>query len=205
MELELLKEIWEETGHNPANNPASGDAILEMAKKADLSMVSRMRRNLLFEVIVVLVCVTAIALFYFAAFNGKLREVSWMYIMIAAGFLFYYYRKNVLLKRMQCPVCDIRSNLERQLKTLEKYVRLYLIGGTVLVPAVLAAFYILVQHKHIIILPFSNISAGRGLVLYIILSVVLTTASFFFHRWYIFKLYGRYIQRLKQTLEEMNG
>ena len=84
-------------------------------------------------------------------------------------------------------------------------LRLYLIGGTVLVPAVLAAFYILVQHKHIIILPFSNISAGRGLVLYIILSVVLTTASFFFHRWYIFKLYGRYIQRLKQTLEEMNG
>jgi len=205
MELELLKEIWVEADNKPANDPAWGDGILEMTKRVDLSIVSGMRRNLMIEVIVVLACVTAIAVFYFAAFNGQLQEVSWMYIMIAAGFLFYYYRKNALLKRMQCPVCDVRSNLEIQLNTLEKYVRLYLIGGTVLVPAVLAAFYILVQHRHIMILPFSNISAGRGLALYAALSVILTVTLFFFHRWYIYKLYGRYIQRLKQMLEEMNG
>lgn len=200
-----MKEIWKEADNKPANDTASGEAILEMTKKADLSIVSGMRRNLLIEVIVVLVCVTAIAVFYFVAFNGQLQEVSWMYIIIAAGFLFYYYRKNALLKRMQCTVCDVRSNLQIQLNTLEKYVRLYLAGGTVLVPAVLAAFYLLVQHKHIIILPFSTISAGLGLVLYIALTAILTVALFFFHRWYIFKLYGRYIQRLKQMLEEMNG
>ena len=205
MELELLKEIWKEADNKPVHDPASGDAIFEMTKKADLSIVSGMRRNLLIEVVVVLVCVTAIAVFYFAAFNGQLQEVSWMYITIAAGFLFYYYRKNALLKKMQCPACDVRSNLERQLKTLEKYVRLYLIGGTGLVPAVLAVFYLLVQYKHIMILPFSNISSGRGLALYVALSVILTTALFFFHRWYIYRLYGRYIQRLKQMLEEMNG
>lgn len=205
MELELLKELWEEAENKPANDPASGDAILEMTKKADLSIVSGMRRNLLIEVIVVLVCVAAIAVFYFAAFNGQLQEVSWMYIIIAAGFLFYYYRKNTLLKRMQCTVCDVRSNLQIQLNTLEKYMRLYLIGGTILVPAVLAAFYLLVQYKHILILPLSNISAGLGLVLYVALSVILTVALFFFHRWYIYKLYGRYIQRLKQLLEEMSG
>jgi hypothetical protein len=205
MELELLKELWEEAENKPANDPASGDAILEMTKKADLSIVSGMRRNLLIEVIVVLVCVAAIAVFYFAAFNGQLQEVSWMYIIIAAGFLFYYYRKNTLLKRMQCTVCDVRSNLQIQLNTLEKYMRLYLIGGTILVPAVLAAFYLLVQHKHIMFLPLSKISAGLGLVLYVALSVILTVALFFFHRWYIYKLYGRYIQRLKQMLKEMNG
>jgi hypothetical protein len=205
MELELLKELWEEADNKPANDPVSGDAILEMTKKADLSIVSGMRRNLLIEVIVVLVCVTAIAVFYFAAFNGQLQEVSWMYIIIAAGFLFYYYRKNALLKRMQCTVCDVRSNLQIQLNTLEKYVRLYLIGGTILVPAVLAAFYLLVQHKHIMFLPLSKISAGLGLVLYVALSIILTVALFFFHRWYIYKLYGRYIQRLKQMLKEMNG
>ena len=72
MELELLKELWEEAENKPANDPASGDAILEMTKKADLSIVSGMRRNLLIEVIVVLVCVAAIAVFYFAAFNGQL-------------------------------------------------------------------------------------------------------------------------------------
>jgi hypothetical protein len=106
---------------------------------------------------------------------------------------------------MQCTVCDVRSNLQIQLNTLEKYVRLYLIGGTFLVPAVLAAFYLLVQHKHIMILPLSNISTGLGLLLYVALSVILTVALFFFHRWYIYKLYGRYIQRLRQMLEEMSG
>jgi len=205
MELELLKEIWEESGKKPANAPASGDAILRMIKKADLSMVSGMRRNLLIEVMLVLICATAIAVFYFVAFNGQLREVSWIYIIIAAGFLFYYYRKNALLKKMQCPVCDVRSNLDSQLKALEKYVRLYLVGGTALVPAVLAAFYILIRYKHIMILPFSNINTGWGLALYIALSAMLTVTLFFFHRWYIFKLYGRHIQRLKQMLEEMNG
>ena len=66
MELELLKEIWKEADNKPANDTASGEAILEMTKKADLSIVSGMRRNLLIEVIVVLVCVTAKARYFFA-------------------------------------------------------------------------------------------------------------------------------------------
>lgn len=203
MELELLKTIWEEADIKPFNNIASGDAILKMSKRPTLNMIERMRRNLQIEVIIVVVCVTVIALFYFSAFNGQLQEISWMYIFLATVFLFYYYRKNKLLKRIQCPACNVKSNLELQLNTLEKYIRLYLTGGIILVPAVLFSFYLLAYYKHIILFPFTNLSFIAGLLTYTAIVAIITAVLFFLHRWYIYKLYGRHIQRLKSMLNEM--
>lgn len=204
MELELLKTIWEDAEKSRSDIVASGDVIMGMTKKSPLSIIGSMRRNLMIEVMIVSVCVAAIAVFYFSAFNGQLQEISWMYIILAMIFFVYYYIKNRLLKKMQCPTCDVKSNLEVQLHTLEKYIRLYLVGGIMLVPAVLTSFYLLAYYKHFILFPFANMGFAPGLIAYIAVAVILTAALFFFHRWYIFKLYGRHIQRLKSMLEEMS-
>ena len=204
MELELFKTIWEEADKKVFDTTVSGDAILRMTKRPTLNIVEHMRRNLRIEVIIILVCVTLIALLYFSAFNRQLQEISWMYILLATAFLYYYYRKNNLLKKMQCPACNVKSNLELQLHTLEKYIHLYLIGGIILVPAVLFSFYLLAYYKHIILFPFSNLSFIAGLLTYTAIVAIITTVLFFLHRWYIYKLYGRHIQRLKSMLNEMS-
>jgi hypothetical protein len=182
----------------------------ETLDKLDVSrekMVSSMRRNLLAELVIVLVSVMAIAIFYFIAFNGMLREVSWMYIILAAVFIVYYYKKNKLLKDMECSMCRVKSNLEHQLKMLRKYIRLYLVLGTLLVPLVLLFFYVLMYYKHIIILPGlrERIGSDDFALLYIIFAVTFTAALYFLNRWYVYRLYGRYIERLEHMLSEMDA
>ena len=196
MELELLKEIWSETNGMPPRVVKVDADVLQKATSFQQKIITALKRNLFIEVIVVLICVAAIAGFYFTAFGGNFREVSWMYIILAAGFLLYYFRKNRLLKTMQNTSLSVKSNIEIQLSTLEKYIRLYLIAG----------FYLLLSYKHITIFPslqsvVGNLNFTLG---YIVFSVFLTIALYYLYRWYIYKLYGKHIARLRTMLNEMN-
>lgn len=206
MELELLKEIWNETADKPVQLLKIAGSLTEKLPASHRRVVSTMKRNLLVELIIVLVCVTGIAMFYFTAFNGRLQEVSWVYIAMAAVFGWYFYKKNKLLKQMECTVCQVKSNLEQQVTALEKYVRLYLVTGALMVPLVLLFFYMLVYYKHIVLLPslYEYSRQVNFTLLYIIFAVTFTIALYFLNRWYINRLYGRHISRLRNMLNEMS-
>jgi hypothetical protein len=206
MEFELLKEIWNEEADKPVRFLKIEGGIAGKLPASHRRVVSTMKRNLLVELIIVLVCVSGIAIFYFTAFNGRLQEVSWVYIAMAAVFGWYFYKKNKLLKQMECVVCQVKSNLEQQLTALEKYVRLYLVTGALMVPLVLLFFYMLVYYKHIVLLP-SLYEYSRHInftLLYIIFAVTFTIGLYFLNRWYINRLYGRHIGRLRNMLNEMS-
>lgn len=203
MELDELKEIWKTASGEPHR---SNDEILQMMQEPSKSPVAKMRRNLLMELLVVVVSVSWVSVYYFTAFNGRLQEVSWAYILLSLLFFWYYYQKNKLLKSMQCVACRVKSNLELQLKTLEKYVRLYLIIGTALIPVMLCfMFYLVLNYKKV---PINNSfgmngDEGNFTLLYVLFTVVFTVALYFLNRWYIHLLYGRHIHKLKQLIREM--
>ncbi|WP_152267651.1 hypothetical protein [Agriterribacter humi] len=205
MELEYLKEVWKEAANQKEIIVMGREQVLEIPDIRSQSLVSRMRRNLFYELLIVLACVTAIAAFYFISFGGALKEVSWAYILLAVGFISYYYKKNKLLKAMECPACRVKSNLQLQLVTLEKYVRLYLIAGTAMAPVVMLFFYVLFYYKHIILFP--AVHAEKGAIgftlLYLLFTSIFTIIFYFLNRWYINRLYGRHIQKLKSLLQEM--
>ncbi len=205
MELELLKDIWKETEKPEDTTVSEAIVTVHKAVPAQLKIIAILKKNLFAEVIIVLICVLAIAIFYFTAFNGSFKEVSWMYIALAIIFLMYYYRKNKLLKAMQANSQNVKANLECRLSALEKYIRLYLIAGTVLVPVLLCFFYILVFYKHVPVFPALQESVGiTGFtILYIIFSIFFTIVLYYLYRWYIYNLYGKYIDQLKALLYEM--
>ena len=206
MELELLKKVWRETETGQKKSSLPDTRIFAEALSSRQKIVARLRRNLFAEVIIVLVCVSAIAVFYFTAFNGNFKEVSWMYMVLTAIFLVYYYQKNNLLRSLQSNTLAVKANLEHQLLSLEKYIRFYLLMGTVLVPVLMGFFYTLVFYKHIIIFPSLQASIGRLYfsLIYIIFSFFLTIVLYYLYRWYIYKLYGKHIKQLKVFLSEMN-
>lgn len=204
MELEYLKEVWK-VASDIQTIPAGEKKQLLNIGAPSQSLVSKMRRHLFYELLTVLVCVTVIAVFYFVAFGGRLKEVSWAYILLAFIFISYYYKKNKLLKAMQCPSCQVKSNLSLQLALLEKYVQLYLIAGTLMGPAVMLFFYALLHYKHIpVFYPSYDIYKTTGFtLLYLLVTAIFTIIFYLFNRWYIRRLYGRYIQKLKNLLLEM--
>ena len=207
MELESLKYIWRSLETPPAPEP-DHNSMLALLEQRSRGPVARMRRNLVGEGVLLLITYIPGILCYIIAFEGRLSALSWLLGLLAVAFGAYYYRKYRLLGEMQCVTCQVRSNLSRQVTTLKKYTRFYLLAGTGVIPVAFFLAYVIIRWK----LP----SAGSALfyrlhpmpwwanpIYWMILLIPVTIGSYFANAWYVNKLYGRHIKKLQDLLREM--
>jgi hypothetical protein len=201
MELETLRSIWKEQDA-PPETETSPEALLALLKERSRGPIGRMRRNLRKEVILMLVAYIPCILFYWRAFSGRMAAVAWIFAGILLFFYAYYYRKNALLKKMQCMSCEVRSNLAGQLATLQKYVRFYFWSSTIIIPvSIFFSFLIalraeLAMHRHL--------SWNRAVYGLLFVTLFLTALVYRLNKWQINKLYGRHIRKLQGLLREMD-
>lgn len=204
MELDQFKNLW---AADTQQQQKQNEYLLSLLGKRSNSPIAKMKRNLLWELIAVIVLYGAAIVYYFVAFGGQLVEIAWLMLFIGVLFLVYYYRKNKLLNNMQCVACQVKSNLELQLGTLEKYVRFYFISGNVLFPVSL----LVVGYVGIVIYP-KRINSPKTLdtpegqqfaIGYLVFSLILSIIVFFLNKWYVNRLYGQHIKRLREMLREM--
>lgn len=220
MELDSLKDIWKNLDETDIR-PVSEVPISSMLHKRSQSTIARLKRNLNRELIAVLI-IYSLTIWYIATFQGMYSELAVLLALVGGAFLFYYYRKSRLLKQMECVACEVRSNLKQQLGTLEKYVRFYFIAGTILTPlayfatGIIILFNVQEGNTHLIDVPLEaqtsvsqmpiaqHISNHRFFVLFLSIGAVITFGSYFLNRWFIGKLYGQHIQKLKDLLMQMD-
>lgn len=206
MELDQWKDIWKEEGKLPPNDAQKLQSLL--AKKSN-SPVAKMKRNLKVELWFVIIGYGAIILFYFLAFKGSMSAVSWFMLFIGLLFVIYFQRKNKLLTEMECLSCEVKSNLQKQTTTLEKYIRFYLLGGTALAPVSLVFFSWLFYVKartntnDNIFFPGPDNPMWKAILAWMILTAIVTTISYFLNKCYVRKLYGKHVEKLKEVLREM--
>lgn len=217
MELDNLKDVWKDLGvHDRLSNDAQ---ISSMLFKRSQSPVAKMKRNLRWELIAIIVLYTLTIWYYITAWEGRYWEVALLLFLVGVFFLFYYNRKNKLLNEMQCVACEVKSNLKRQLTTLEKYVNFYFVTGTLLTPIVYFVAGLIVFFKT----PPSNgkihaadsipggkpqflnhVTDHRFFVEFLVIGVALTIAVYFLNRWMVNKMYGQHIVKLKELLRQMD-
>ncbi|MGB8194295.1 MAG: hypothetical protein WCF67_20355 [Chitinophagaceae bacterium] len=204
MELEQLKNIW---AKDSGPQQKQDEYLLSLLGKRSNGPIAKMKRNLRLELIGVIVLYGLCIVYYFFAFEGRMVEISWFMLGIGLLFMVYYYRKNKLLNNMQCVACQVKSNLELQLGTLEKYVRFYLISGNILIPVTM----LMVGYVVIVLYPerihssrnFNSPEMQSLIIKFLIMTVAVTIAMFFLNRWYVNRLYGRHVKKLRETLKEM--
>lgn len=206
MELDELKNIWQK---EPEPRQNQDQYLLSLLARRSNSPIAAMKRNLLWELVAVIVLYSGSIIYYFFAFGGKMAELSWFMLIVGLIFVAYYYRKNKLLNSMQCVACQVKSNLELQLGTLEKYVRFYLIAGNVLAPVAMLAvgYMVFVQYPQRLDMPktiWNDKYIQLVALIYFIVMALLCVGIFFLNKWYVNKLYGRHIDRLKKMLKELS-
>jgi hypothetical protein len=200
MELDNLKDLWRDIGQTNVHQN-NDEQILRMLQKRSRNPIAKMKRNLFYELITV-VFVYSLGIWYFIAnSDGLYWELSLLLLIVATLFFFYYYHKNNLLNEMQCVTCEVRSNLEKQLTTLEKYVRFYFISGTVLTPVAYFAAALIVTYKSSDI--YGPATEARDYIIIVIIGLIITIGSYFLNIWYVKKLYGQHITKLKELLQQM--
>lgn len=205
MELDQLKEMWGKV--ESSSTQTSEQELQAMLQKKSKSPIAKMKRNLTIEMWVVVALYAWIIIDYIISFKGLILMIPLLFFIIGAGFIVYYVRKRKLLHQMECVTCEVKSNLQLQLKILEKYIRFYLLAGTALVPITLIFmctvlfFYApeVQQVKAKEPLPFGYFLLAVGII-----SIVLTIPVYFLNKWYVRKLYGQHAEKLKQIVNEMN-
>lgn len=209
MELEHWKDIWQAERHQPAVDDRERLRAL-LAKKSG-SPIAKMKRNLDLELGAILVTYGAAILYFFRAFGGRMHEVSWFMLLIGAGFVVYYLLKRKRLKEMECLTCQVKHNLEKQVQSLEKFIRIYLWGGTALIPASALFFGWIIYRKAPYtspanpFFPSADTPMWKAFAAWTLLCAGLTILMYFLNRWYVQKLYGQHVQKLRKILDEMQG
>jgi uncharacterized membrane protein len=203
MELEQWKDIWKKQEDSPT------PSLQEMLGKPSNSPIAKMKRNLVLELITVLLSFGAIVVYYLSAYKGKFQEVGWLYLAMLILFVVYFYFKYRLLTRMECMACEVKSNLVKQVKTLEKFVRFYLIAGTALIPIVIIFFYVFSwthfpERYGAFEKPTDAASLFNSLGMLAAVCLISTIGMFYLNKWYIRKLYGNQIARLKTMLDQLD-
>jgi hypothetical protein len=125
---------------------------------------------------------------------------------MAVLFLAYYYRKYRLLNAMQCPNCQLRSNLARQVDTLKKYTRFYLLAGTGMIPLMYLLSWLIIRWK----LPsvYQRLHPTpwwASPFFWLTLLIPVTIGIYYLNSRYIDRLYGRHIKKLQELLRELDS
>src|SRR5262245_41485359 len=206
MELDDIKIIWKDKGIEAAD----ADRISEMIAKQSQGPVAKMKRNLRMEFLIMIFSLGIVTVYYFIAFKSEYRIIGWAYALLLVLFCYYFFRKYALLNEMQCSSCRVKSNLELQLKQLERYVRFYVISGTAIIPVLFIFLGIVLYYKkpalvnETILYPSATNPIWKFLLAWFILLLVSTTIMWILNRGYINKLYGRHIYKLNQLLAQVN-
>jgi 4-hydroxybenzoate polyprenyltransferase len=209
MDLDQLKDIWRELDE-PISEKSGRQEISAMLKKRSQGPIAKMKRNLLAEMILVIVSYYAMITHYFVSFGEEFHPVAWFLLAIAALFLVYCYRKHRLLNDMQNVSGQVKLHLERQVHTLEKYVRFYLLSACALVPVCLA-FFGWIYYEEVrdpsaqsLFYISDNNPMWKAVLSWGVLSVAFTGVVYFLTVWLLKKLYGNNIRKLKNIIREMS-
>ena len=186
------------------------ESLLPLLQQRSRGPVARMRRNLRIELLCIIVSYVPLILFYLVEFQGRFRVISILLFGIGALFCAYYYRKSRLLNTMQCLTCEVRSNLVRQVATLKKYIRFYLLASTIAIPATAVLVYVIFHLR--LFYPndttvYHSLSPApwwKSSSVWLLLLVPFTVGMYYANAWYINRLYGRHIKKLQELLREMD-
>jgi hypothetical protein len=199
MELDNLKTIWKEQETRvPVSDPEHLIRVLQLKSRGP---IARMRRNLRVEALLMVITYIPTIIAYLALFEGQLWLISLFLFVVLCFYGVYFYLKDQLLIRMQCVTCEVRSNLAGQVKALRKYIRFYIWSGLLVILIAMVVALATVRWAML----------SKGMTIHWWLQPVylpglmapFAVGLFYLKRWYVNKLYGRHVERLREMLEEM--
>ena len=201
MELEKLKELWDNSSN--ASLPMNAEGLSQILNNSTRGPIASIKRNLTIEVLLVILLYGIIIWLISNHVDSTILYFD-IILLVVAGILFlvYAYYKYKLLNKMECVACEVKSNLNLQLNSLEKLVKLYFkVGniGVVFVYLIAGAISYLEAKDDKVQFPHA-----LELIIFFSIGLIIAIINYYISRWYIFNLYGKHIQKLKNILYEMD-
>jgi hypothetical protein len=200
MDLDQLKLIWNDA--DKSSSQTNEPDLQMMIKHRSKLPIAIMKRNLRLEVYFLILAYGIIIWLISNEYGTKYILYDIGLIAVALVFFAYARFKYKILDNMQCMSCEVKSNLNHQLKSLEKLVKLYFHTGNI---AVILVYLITGTISYIKSADeTASIPQWIEILIFLFIGAVLGVMNYYFGRWYLFNLYGKHIQNLKNILYEMD-
>jgi len=203
MELDDLKDLWKKGG--PDFKPKDAEEIALMLKGRSKSIVDKLKRSVWFELIFTLLAGVALLIYALTLESGALKWTSISILVLFVVYIFYYIKKLSLLNRFDPGNDNLKATVETLTTNLTSYLRFYKRSYTMLYPVYFVLgilFGGLERGTEHFIRAFSKPSS---------IGYVVALALFFFFsstwltNWYLKKLYGNHLEKLKTLTRELQG
>jgi hypothetical protein len=202
MEIEDLKDIWKKQSEGfKRKNETELTTMLNGKSK---SIISRLKRNVWFELIFTFLGGLGLLSYAITIPGGALKWTSISILILFCIYSFYYVEKLRLLNGFSAGNEDIKANLQRLTASLSSYLKFYRRSYSILYPVYffLGLLFTAIEQGTIGFLnkvtkPAIFIPLLLGAGLFFICSTWLTS-------WYLRKLYGNHLDKLKGLLRELD-
>jgi hypothetical protein len=203
MELEDLKSIWKS---NAAQfEPKREDEIALMLKGRSMSIIEKLKRNVWFELIFTIVVTVGLLLYAISLESGALKWTSISLLIMCVTYSFYYVKKLILLNRFAGMNENMRDNISILIKNLSSYLKFYKSSYAVLYPVYFALGLLFGALERGTEKYLEFISQPRTILYLLLMAGLFFFISTWFASWYLKKLYGTHLEKLKKLLDEIQG
>ena len=202
MDIDDLKIIWKNgEGFQPKNKAE----IASMLKGSSNSIIYKLKRSVWFEMLFTILSGMLLMFYALTLKSGALKWTSLSILILFVAYSIYYIKKLMLLSRFDSGKENIKANLLSLTASLTGYLKFYRRSYTILYPIffVLSLIFIAIEQGAD---EFTNNIAKPDTILYL----VLLAGTFYFCstwlvNWFLKKLYGNHIEKLKGLLHEVES
>ena len=201
MEIEDLKDIWKKQSEGFRRKDET--VLATMLKGRSRSIITRLKRNVWFELIFTFLGGLGLLAYALTIPAGALKWTSISILILFGIYSLYYVKKLRLLHEFSTANEDLRANLQRLTVSLTGYLKFYKRSYAILYPIYffLGLLFTAIEQGMIgflnkITKPAIFIPLLLGAFLFFVCSTWLTS-------WYLRKLYGNHLEKLKGLLREL--
>ena len=201
MELDELKNIWKNT--TPGFRSKDESEIALMLKGQSKSIVEKLKRNVWFELIFTIVASIALLIYALMLPSGALKWTSVSALILFVAYLFYYAKKLTLLNRFGLAHENVKSNLELLVNNLDSYLKFYKRSYAILYPVYFCLMLLFIGLERGTDEFIAAITKPEKIVILILFAVFFFICSTWITKWFLKKLYGNHLEKLKSLLRDL--
>ncbi len=202
-ELEDLKQIWR--SHEQGYEPKKESEIAVMLQGRSNSIIGKLKRNVWFELIFTIACSVALLVYALTLEAGAIMWTIISLIVLFTAYLFYYVKKLLLLGKFDASGGNIKSSLENLYQKLTVYVNFYRKSYTVLYPVYffLGLFFGALETGLDGFI--SRMQEPKTVITLVVLMGLFFILGFVATHFYLKKLYGNHLTKIKELLNELQA
>lgn len=196
-----MKSLWKNS--EPSFQPKDASEIASMLTGKSRSIIDKLKRNVWFELILTLVLSVGLLVYALTLPSGLLKWAFISIMLICLAYTFYYIKKLMLLNRFNPATGNIHANLISLIDNLTGYLKFYKRSYSILYPIyfVLVLFLGLIERGADQFL--DHLAKTKTIVSLVSVAALFFFLSTSFTNWYLRKLYGNHLDKLKGLLRDL--